>query len=68
MFKVKLECGIVAEDQDTGYWRRKLVTGRSIYSFQIALLSALEEIHHEASSYAKMKEIEEMENDSDLPF
>ena len=67
MFKVEFECRVVAQDQDTGYWRRRVITGRSIYAFQIALLSALEEIHHEAGNYAKAKEFEEMES-GELPF
>jgi hypothetical protein len=68
MFKVKFECRIVAEDQDINYWRRRVITGGSIYSFQIALLSALEEIHNEIGTCIKAKELEEMEKNSDLPF
>lgn len=68
MLKIKFECRVVAQDQDTGYWYRIVTTGNDIYSFLIALCSALHEITIEAGNYNKAKEIEQMEADSELPF
>lgn len=67
MLKMRLECRIVAEDQNTGYWRRRIVTGRDIYSFLVALCLAMHEITIEAGNYHQAKEIEEIEK-GDLPF
>ena len=67
MFKLHLECSIVAEDHDTGYWKRQVVSGNDIYSFMISLATALFLINSEAADYGKAKEIEEMEG-GELPF
>jgi hypothetical protein len=67
MFKIDFECRIVAQDQDTGYWSRRVVTGKDIYSFLIVLASAVSQIMADAGNYHKAKEIEEMEK-GDLPF
>lgn len=67
MLKIRLECSVVAEDQDTGYWKREVITGRDIYSFMISLASCLFLINSEAGDYHKAKEVEEMEN-GELPF
>lgn len=67
MLKLDFECRIVAQDQDTGYWKRRVITGRDIYSFTLALATALHAITTEAGDYHKAKEMEEMEN-GELPF
>jgi|OpeIllAssembly_1097287.scaffolds.fasta_scaffold402901_2 hypothetical protein len=67
MLKLQIECSIVGQDSETGYWKREVVTGRDIYSFMIALASTLFLINSEAGDYHKAKEIEEMEG-GELPF
>jgi len=67
MLKLRLECSIIAQDEDTGYWNRRVITGRDIYSFLIVLASALSQIMADVGNYHKVKEIEEMEK-GDLPF
>jgi len=67
MFKLELECRIVAQDEDTGYFHRRVVTGKDFYSFLITLTSALSNVMAEAGNYHKAKEIEDMES-GELPF
>ncbi len=67
MLKLHLECRIVAEDKDTEYFHRRIITGKDIYSFLIVLASALSNIMAEAANYHKVKEVEEAEK-GELPF
>ena len=67
MFKLELECRIVAQDEEADYFHRRVVTGKDIYSFLIVLASALSNVMAEARNHQRAKEIQEMEK-GDLPF
>jgi hypothetical protein len=68
MLKLHFECRIVAQDQDSGFWRRRVITGSDIYNFTVALATGLYEIMTDHGQYSRATEQDKMEEQSELPF
>jgi hypothetical protein len=68
MLKVNFECRIVAQDEDIGFWRRRVITGRDIYNFTVAFATAMFEVTADHAQYGKTHEHDEMEKNGELPF
>lgn len=68
MLKTDFECIIKVQDQNTGFWKRKVVTGNELYTFTMEFASALFIMMGEAELHRKATEFDEMEEQSELPF
>lgn len=68
MLKIRFECEITAQDQDSGYFKHQKIESRNIYAFTCDLATALVLINQEAADHAKATEIDKMEEQSELPF
>ncbi len=68
MLKVNFECSIIAQDEETGFWRRTVVTGRDIYNFTVAFATTMFGITADHAQYGKATEQDEMEKSGELPF
>lgn len=68
MLRINLECEVVAQDQDTGYWHREIITDRDVFLFLMRFSSLMRMIVIESEEYGRAKEQDEMEKQGELPF